>query len=124
MTTEELWQAVLAQVQLTTSPANFTTWFKGTDILSLKDGEAIVSTPNSFAKEWLEQKYNKQILKILHSLDEEVKEIKYLTQKSEIKSPKKPEVFLPEIGQMEFQEFKTDKETGLNSKYTFDNFVV
>jgi len=27
MTNEELWQAVLAQVQLTTSPANFTTWF-------------------------------------------------------------------------------------------------
>jgi len=124
MTKDELWQATLAQVQLAISPASFTTWFKGTNIFSLKEGEAVISTPSSFAKEWLEQKYNKQILKILHSLDEGVKDVKYLTQKTEVKNVRKDEPFFPEIGQLEFQEFKTDKETGLNPKYAFENFVV
>ncbi len=59
MTNEELWQAVLAQIQLGISQANFATWFRGTEIISQKDGEVIVSVPNSFAREWLEQKYNK-----------------------------------------------------------------
>lgn len=124
MNNEELWQSVLAQIQLTISPANFTTWFKGTNIVSLKEGEVIVSVPNSFAKEWLEQKYNKQILRILHSLDEEVKEVKYLIEKAELKAQKRIPAISLEIGQLEFQEFKTDKETNLNPKYTFENFVV
>ncbi|MDO8424801.1 MAG: chromosomal replication initiator protein DnaA [bacterium] len=124
MTNEELWQAVLAQIQLTLSPANFTTWFKGTNIISAKDGEIIVSTPNSFTKEWLEQKYNRQIFKILHSLDDGVNGIKYLTQKAELKTFRRPETLLPEMGQLEFQELKTDKETNLNHRYTFENFIV
>src|SRR3989338_4951656 len=124
ITNEELWQSVLAQIQLTISPANFTTWFKGTNILSFRDGSITIATPNSFTKEWLEQKYSKQIFKILHNLTEGIKEVKYLTQKNDLKSLKRPEAFLPEIGQMEFQEFKADRETNLNPRYTFDNFVV
>jgi len=53
MTREELWQAVLAQIQLNISQANFATWFKNTEIISQKNGEVLVLVPNSFAKEWL-----------------------------------------------------------------------
>jgi len=66
---EELWQKVLGQIQVNISQANFATWFKNTEITSQKDGEIIVLVPNSFAKEWLENKYNKTILKILHDLN-------------------------------------------------------
>ena len=123
MSLEELWQAVLAQVQLTISPANFTTWFKNTSIISLKDGEALISTPNSFVKEWLEQKYNKQVFKTLRELNEEIKNIRFAIQKMETKAPRR-EFFVPEISQLEFPEFKTDKETNLNPRYTFENFTV
>lgn len=124
MTKEELWQAVLAQVQLNISQANFATWFKNTKILSQEDGEIIISVPNSFVKEWLEQKYNKIVFKILHGLDEDIKEVKYIIGKSELKVFKKAPIILPEVGQLEFREFKIDKETNLNQRYTFDNFVV
>jgi chromosomal replication initiator protein len=125
MAKEELWQAVLAQVQLNISQANFATWFKNTEIVSQEENQVVVSVPNSFAKEWLENKYGKIILKILHSLDEEIKEVKYTVGKTELKISKKtPPVSLPETGQLEFQEFKIDKETNLNPRYTFENFVV
>jgi chromosomal replication initiator protein len=124
MTKEELWQAVLAQVQLNISPANFTTWFKNTSIASLNDNEVVISVPNSFVKEWLEQKYNKTILKILRGLDETIKGTKYIIGKSDLKILKEVPIPRSEIGQLEFQEFKTDKETGLNPRYTFANFVV
>jgi chromosomal replication initiator protein len=127
MNTEELWQAVLAQIQLNISRANFATWFKNTKIISKNEGELIISAPNSFAKEWLEQKYNKIIFKILHNLDGEIKELKYIIGKQElgeIKIPKKTKItFLP-TSQLEFPEFKIDSETNLNPKYTFENFVV
>jgi len=124
MTTEELWRAVLAQIQLDISPANFATWFKNTGIVNLKEGEAVVSVPNSFAKEWLEQKYNKNIFKILRGLNDEIKEVTYVLGKQDLKTLKREKISLPVVDQLEFPEFKISKETNLNPRYTFENFVV
>ncbi|TSC75920.1 MAG: chromosomal replication initiator protein DnaA [Parcubacteria group bacterium Gr01-1014_30] len=126
MTGEELWQAVLAQIQLSISPANFATWFKNTGIASVKGGEVYVSVPNSFTKEWLEKKYDKAILKILHSLDDAIKEVKYIiTRPSALKIDKrKGEQSWLAQDQLEFDELKVDRETNLNPRYTFENFVV
>jgi chromosomal replication initiator protein len=124
MNKDELWQAILAQIQLDISQANFATWFKDTNIAVYKDGQVIVSTPNSFAKEWLENKYGKTIFKIFYNLDKRIKEVKYTVGKSELKTIKKPTISFPSAGQLEFEEFKIDKETNLNPRYTFENFVV
>jgi len=124
MNETDLWQAVLAQIQLNISPANFATWFKNTEILKQKEGEVVISVPNSFAKEWLEKKYNKMIFKIIHSLNEEIKTIRYIVGKQELKYLKtnKEDSFI--VDQLEFPEFKVDRESNLNPKYTFENFVV
>src|SRR3989344_2374252 len=123
MTNEELWQTVLAQIQLNISPANFSTWFKNTNIILQKENEVVVSVPNSFAKEWLEQKYNKIIYKILNSLDIKIKSIQYTINKSELKVFKKDHLPALETDQLEFQELKINQETNLNPRYTFENFI-
>jgi chromosomal replication initiator protein len=124
MSSEELWQAVLAQIQLSISPANFSTWFKNTYIASQRENEIIISVPNSFAKEWLEQKYNKNIYKILNSLDEKIRLIKYDICKTDLKTAKKASLPSIETDQLDFQEFKINQETNLNPKYTFENYIV
>ncbi|HOX30354.1 MAG TPA: chromosomal replication initiator protein DnaA [Candidatus Paceibacterota bacterium] len=131
MTNEEVWQAVLAQIQLTVSPANFTTWFKSTNIVSINEGGVVISVSNSFVKEWLEQKYQKQILKILHTINEDIREIIFLVKKDAVKIQKDPVVVsaknntrLEGVGQLGFEEFKISKESNLNPKYCFDNFIV
>ncbi len=124
MTQEELWQAVLAQIQLSISPANFSTWFKNTSVLSLKEGQAVISVPNSFAKEWLEQKYNKIIFKILRSLNVEIKEVQYAVGEQKLKVFRKEPIILEGDDQLEFPELKINKETNLNPRYTFENFIV
>ncbi|XOB41244.1 MAG: chromosomal replication initiator protein DnaA [Candidatus Nealsonbacteria bacterium] len=124
MNDEELWQAVLAQIQLQISPASFATWFKSTQITSQKEGCIFVSVPNSFAREWLEQKYNKTIFKVLRELDNKIKDIKYEVGKPKTDILKKTAPFSIETGQLEFQEFKVDKDTNLNPRYTFNNFIV
>ena len=130
MTKEELWQALLAQIQFNISKASFATWFKNTGILVKKNGEVLISVPNNFSKEWLENKYNKTIFKVLHSLDEEIKEVKYCVARSGLKNGQTVGSPLPLIddkageAQLEFSEFKIDKETNLNHRYAFENFVV
>ncbi len=124
MTTEELWQTALAQIQLTVSPANFSTWFKNTEIFSINEGQAVIRVPNSFVKEWLENKYNKVVFKALRDLDDRIKEIGYIIgQPQNIKSFKK-ELTVQRSIQPELEGLKIDKETNLNPRYTFKSFVV
>jgi len=37
MDTQQIWQAVLGDLELSLSKANFTTWFKGTFIIEVDD---------------------------------------------------------------------------------------
>ena len=123
MTKEELWRALLAQIQFNISQANFATWFRNTEIISQKEGELIVSVPNNFSKEWLTSKYHKLILKTLHGLDHEIKGVKYEV----VHSNSKVKPFEPsqaEVDQLEFQQFKINKETNLNPRYSFENFII
>lgn len=123
MSPQEMWQAVLAQMQFHISPANFATWLKDTYILNREENTVIVSTPNKFSKEWVENKYHKLITKILHSLDEDIKEVRYVVSSGggiKTKTVKYPQVAI----QPSFQEFSAHKPTGLNAKYRFDNFIV
>lgn len=126
MTKEELWQATLAQLQFKISPANFATWLKNTFILSKKDGMLFVSVPNNFSKEWLEHKYNKIIFSAIRSLDQEIREVRYTVEKASAKPREAVVRVAPaqQEDQMEFPEFKVDRSTNLNPRYTFDNFIV
>lgn len=124
MSNEELWQATLAQIQLSISQANFATWFKNTKIIDKKEGQVFVGVSSSFSKEWLENKYGKSILKILREIDPQVKEIKYKVNTNNLRTINKKSFFIPEEGQLDLQKFQAKKETNINPRYTFNNFVV
>ena len=123
MTKEELWQAVLARIQFNISQANFSTWFKNTNIVKRNKEQITISVPNNFSKEWLENKYGDLILQILRSLDNNIKEVLFTVKYNNLKI-KKSSFSFPETNQLDFQEFNIDKETNLNPRYTFENFIV
>jgi len=126
MDIKDLWQIVLGEVELNTSRANFITWFKNTKIYSKKDGLVVIGTPNGFTKEWLENKYNKLIFKILRNNSPDIKDIKFIISGEKIK-PSEPildqSITAITGDQLNFQELNFNKETNLNPKYTFNNFV-
>ncbi len=127
MTNEELWQTVLAQIQQTISPATFATWFRQTAIISQKDNEVIISVPNLFSKEWLKNKYHKIIFKIISEQNNDIKEIKYVIGQAPVagfSEERRSRHQENSSAQLDFQEFKTDRDTNLNPKYLFDNFIV
>ena len=85
MNNQELWQSVLAQMQLNISKANFATWFQNTEIVSKEAEKVIISVPNAFSKEWLSNKYNKSILKTLHDIDDSIKELEFIIKPQSVK---------------------------------------
>ncbi len=133
MTNEELWRSAIGEIELNISKANFITWFRNTGILKNKDGVATIGVPSGFSKEWLENKYNKLILRALRNVSAEVKELKFIintnvssvmqaAEKAVTSIKNKKEI--ESLSEQSFQEFEIDKETNLNPKYTFTNFII
>lgn len=130
MNEQELWQIVLGDIEPQISKANFITWFKNTYITSKREGVVSVAVPNAFSREWLENKYNKYILRSLRDTANDIKEVRYVIEN------KKPVILVSsgqtidinkqdaEEVQLQFEELEVDKGTNLNPKYSFDNFVV
>lgn len=121
---EEVWRSILAQIQLTVSPAIFATWFKLTQIISMENGEVVIAVPNCLAKEWLEQKYRKQAIGFLREFDPSIREVFFKVRQIAAAKPEKTRVAAIPAGQLDFEEFKFNKETNLNPKYRFDRFIV
>ena len=52
MDNDQLWQAVLGEIEVNVSRANFTTWFKNTFIGSYENNSIIICVPNIFTTAW------------------------------------------------------------------------
>ncbi|MDD5043721.1 MAG: chromosomal replication initiator protein DnaA [Patescibacteria group bacterium] len=125
MQNDQLWQAVLGELELQLSKANFTTWFRGTFISSREESKVIVGVPNAFTKSWLEKKYHESILKALQSLTE--RQIREIFFKVETKKLSEPEAtnLIRDIKKIEQEETEPALSSfGLNNRYTFDKFIV
>ncbi len=122
---KKLWQNVLSEIELSISKANFNMWFKDTFISKQEEGTVFVGVPNVFVKDWLINKYHKNILKSLRSFGEHIHAIEYLVIKPEIKKvPVKENQEIVDHNELPLQDFYINKEDNLNSKYTFETFVV
>lgn len=144
---QTLWQTALGHIELSISKANFITWFKNTAIVKREDDMVVISVPNGFAKEWLENKYNSYILQALQSADSSISRIQCVISPQtntalrgsgidSLRSQEKP-------SSLSTTEFKRKKiiqrpnfreknssyneefhESNLNNRYTFENFIV
>lgn len=127
MTNEQLWQAVLGELELFISKANFITWFKNTSISERTEDEIIISVPNGFTKEWLENKYHKFILKAVLNICPRIKKITYKIG-GPVEVHKDKEENRESLGRMQQppQTARPDSSnsTVLNPKYTFESFIV
>ena len=132
VTKDELWQAALAEIELdkNISKAKFATWFRNTSIFSQRDGGIVIGVPNAFSKEWLENKFNKLILRTLRGISPDIKEISFIIESRKqaavnARRPQRKPALLPSFSdQLSFEQFSVDKETNLNPKYRFDNYIV
>ncbi|MDE2018918.1 MAG: chromosomal replication initiator protein DnaA [Patescibacteria group bacterium] len=127
MDLDQLWQSTLGEMEVQLSRANFATWLKQSRLINKKDGVFYVALPNNFAKEWVESKYQKNILGILRRHDDSVKKIEFIIGGQKLPIEKERVILtasdIQKLEGMEL-EFKTDPETNLNPRYTLSSFVV
>ena len=118
----DLWNAALANIEKKISKPSFDTWLKSTKAHSLQGNLLVITAPNEFARDWLEERYSQLISGILYEITGEELSVKFIipqNQKEEdshlLTPPKKAK---KEDDQHEFP------QNILNPKYLFDTFVI
>ena len=135
MTNEQVWQAVLGEIEVSLSRANFITWFKDTFISSFENERVVICVPNAFVKKWLEEKYHKNIVSALENITKQ--KIQEIIYKIELKKSNqntfeinRPETKGDDAPNLEKKTSNTAaapanaNRYGLNPRYVFDSFVV
>lgn len=131
----DLWLNILQKVEVEIKRPHFLTWFQNTAILSFNDGLLVIGVPNVYAKDWLENKINGQLVSAIQTINPSVREVMFEidpnlnlpddgravdvtkffgTEKKPRKLPNKQEVKLVE----------GISSKCLNPKYNLQNFVV
>ena len=124
-----LWETVLAEIELSVSKANFTTWFKNTHAVREEDGVFFVGVPNEFIKDWLATKFSREVLKSIRSNRENIRSVEFIIAKKPAKVVVAPITSEQEKIEKEvMQELPLDhsipKKNNLNPKYTFETFII
>ncbi|MFA6183907.1 MAG: chromosomal replication initiator protein DnaA [Parcubacteria group bacterium] len=134
MNNEDLWKAVLGEIELSLSRPQFITWFKDTFILSNESGKVVIGVPNGFSKEWLENKFNTNIIKALKNFQDNITEVSCSIYSPQEKPSRNIDAIGKNISGEQTINLKNTKtiapqinffqNTNLNSRYTFDSFVI
>jgi chromosomal replication initiator protein len=125
---DNLWYQVLERLQLELSRPTFETWIKTANAEQLENNCLVISTPNLFARNWLQKYYINTIARVVQDVLGYPVEI-YITvaQGDEVSQLDKQEVGweLPAVNTIISNVPKNQqKSTELNSKYVFSRFVV
>lgn len=129
---DSLWQAVLGEIEVELSRANFVTWFKNTRLLRTKDNILTIGVPNVFIKQQLERKYNQLIIdtlakngvvpdKLEFKIHSSIAPPRY-DEEAEAEAGSKPS--LTTQGRRPTSSLTHSYRQGINERYTFENFIV
>ena len=126
--TKKLWDSALNEIEMNISKANFGTWFKHTEVNKVEEGIVFLNVPNTFVRDWLSNKYHKFILKALRDVSPDIRSIEYqivkLDDKLKQHKDKKIEKEIPTTSELGLKDLYINKESNLNPKYTFNDFIV
>jgi chromosomal replication initiator protein len=124
MKAEKAWQAAVGQLEMEMPKAAFDTWVKDTRFITYEDGDFVIGVKNAYARDWLDSRLSSTIARLLAGIMNRTVSVRFIVWQ------KNGDLELTEDGEL-YEEYD---ETGgstilepnptLNSKYTFENFVV
>ena len=147
MNTKQIWQAALGDLQLQLPRSEFDTWIKETTLVDLEDNQAIVGTPNIFAREKLEGRYVAPIQNTLNTILGYPVQVQVVignagdTGSAQVEAeppapklnaaPTRPPVYTPAglsgtraTTSAQQLELPTPRTAMLNPRYTFGSYIV
>ncbi|HRH26368.1 MAG TPA: chromosomal replication initiator protein DnaA [Candidatus Paceibacterota bacterium] len=132
----QLWNTVLENLKSSMSKPYFSMWLKDSSIVKQEEGIISVGVPSVFAREWLSEKFHKQILKALREVNDNIRGIEYVITDAQKKKMLEKRAQAEQLRresvkdqqgksrELPLDDLYVNKEDNLNPRYTFDSFVV
>lgn len=118
----DLWHAALANIEKKISKPSFDTWLKATKAHALQGNLLVITAPNEFARDWLEERYSQLISGILYEITGEELSVKFIIPQNQ--KEEDLEIPTPRKKVKKEDEHNDFPSNILNPKYTFDTFVI
>jgi chromosomal replication initiator protein len=116
MNAERAWEAALGQLQLELPRASFDTWVRDAELLAYEDGAFVFGVQNAYARDWLEDRLLATLKKALSGLMGRTVEVRFVIWQPDATDEDAFESLPPAVA--------PPAPGYLNSRYTFESFVV
>lgn len=120
----DLWSKVLEEMKKKVSKPSYETWLKATKANTLQNDVIVVTAPNEFARDWLEDHYSGLTSDIMEQLTGARLAPKFVIPQHEQADETPPEQPAPSPAEADLSGQSTTSRTMLNDKYTFNTFVI
>jgi chromosomal replication initiator protein len=119
----EIWDTALSLIRENIADSAYKTWFDKTQLISLDENVATISCHNDFAATWLEERFSAMITGFLENILKMSVEVTFLPMDSKEYTQKKNKS-TDQTDSIRNNNPRLNKPSYLQSKYTFDTFVV
>lgn len=120
----DLWDKCLQALRFKVEPREFEAWLTWTKFHSYENGHLVVLVPNNFMGNWVTERYSDIISSVIGSFANDFRQISFVPseelQEEMVQDGQPPRQSSP----YQTPAFSSDLLPSLNSKYTFDEFVV
>lgn len=127
MKPDQIWRAALGEMQMSLSPHSYNTWVRDTHVVAYEDGNFIIGTPNTYARDWLENRLKSTAQRTVTGIMGRAVDISFVVWKED-PAPAQPHTPTPSPDVLAHTEAPAPAayghHDGLNMRYTFDSFVV
>ncbi|MEK7194071.1 MAG: chromosomal replication initiator protein DnaA [Patescibacteria group bacterium] len=120
----QLWDSILAEIELSISKPAFATWFKDTHIVKRDESTIVLSVPNAFARDMFQSRYHAAILKLMRERDHTIHAVEYVINRDEPKRREEKVGGGSGMTSLPLPESAVNKEDNLNPRYTFETFII
>ena len=121
MNAEQAWQATLGQLQMEMSKAAYDTWVKSAEMVNYDEDTFTIGVQNAYARDWLENRLTSKVTRLLTSMMNRPQIARFVVWQKDTpfqahETQEEESISLPAASPA--------VNASLNSRYTFDSFVV
>ncbi|MFC0561292.1 chromosomal replication initiator protein DnaA [Halalkalibacter alkalisediminis] len=120
----DLWDQALAEIEKKVSKPSFETWLKATKANDIQNDLIIITAPNEFARDWLEDHYAELTSDTIEQLTGTRLKPKFVIPQHEMEDDFIPDPIPKKQSRQDENAGNSSTKTMLNDKYMFDTFVI
>lgn len=120
MSLKSLWEKSQEEIKTTVGKTSYDTWFSAIEVSEKSPGTLTIEAPDDFFKNWIIEHYQNLIEETLCRLSGSPVNIEFSVNPRILKREDHPVLTVHE----EVPEKTLQSNSGLNSRFTFDNFVI